>query len=199
MALFRHYLINRVRVLALIAAGYDALVAYDMAICEDNRNDWHYSHAGYMGDLWEFAVSFYLSGGRRVRKAIGATYRPTGDARTPLLDITEIKQSCGELPRGNKWQFVIYCPYPDFSKSTLEQGYVFNRDDWEMFLESYNGRGSFVRWDSTRDKGHIQSFYVSETIRPKASKPIRAYIDEYCSTLLTLGEWIEDGFTGANE
>ena len=183
----RHYFINKKVVLRALAEGYTILQAYDMAICEDSRNDWHYSHVGYVGDVWEFGCSYYINRGEVIRKCISSAY---ADAIN-LGERTEIKQACGELPtEGGKWLFVVYCPEVDFSVDPREQGAVFTRDEWAEFLGGYDGRGQFLKWDSQRGKGHIQSFRSAG--RPKASVPIRKYIDRVCESMPTLGEWLSE-------
>lgn len=187
--IFRHYIFNRADVVRDIEAGIPVLRAYDNAICANPVNDWHYNHAGYMGDLWEFGCSFYLNDGAIIRKAIRSAFSDTkvGNYRF------EIKSACGELPEGNKWHYVIYTAEVDLDADPLEVGAVFNREEWDEFLGGYPGRGAFLveRWDSKHlfRKSHIQSFRSAG--RPKASKPIREYIDTVCESMMTLGEFLE--------
>lgn len=101
----------------------------------------------------------------------------------------EIKSACGEIETLESSQYIIYAPTVDIDKTAESQGFVFTREEWRAFVNGYTGRGKFLRIDEKRGHTHIQSFYVSETIRPKASKPIANYIWETCSTLPTVEEF----------
>ena len=70
------------------------------------------------------------------------------------------------------------------------QAVVFTIAEWKTFINGYGGRGQFVKIDSQRGTAHIQSFRSAG--RPKASKPIRAYIDERCNEQPLLIDWLEE-------
>lgn len=187
--IYRHYDIDRAELLHYLKLGMDALAAYDLAISE-GANDFADSHPGYLGDLFELAVSYYLNrseGATVIRKCIKSVY---ADAKVCGHDI-EIKSGCGELPNG-KYGFVIYCPEVDINLSVLDQARVFTRDQWNSFLNGYPGRGAFTRmtWDSAHkvQTPHIQSFRSAG--RPKASKPMRDYIDAVCESMPSLRKWL---------
>ena len=177
----RHYPIDKLAFLALVASGLDVLVAMRsvMLACAPFAD----AHAGFDGDVLEMAVSYY-----RAHRVKGGIRSGKTDLRSAVWGKVEIKSACGELPTGN-YDTVLYAPIVDYTKPLTEQVFVFTRDEWDAFLSGYTGRGSFLRIDSARGKAHIQSFYGSETVRPKASKPIRAYIDAVCSGQPTLGDF----------
>lgn len=100
----------------------------------------------------------------------------------------EIKKACGEIEKVKNNKYVIYCPYVDINVPAEKQGYIMTREQWIEFIDGYNGRGKFTKIDN-RGHEHIQSFYVSETVRPKASKAIARYIWEYMATLPTVEEF----------
>lgn len=102
------------------------------------------------------------------------------------LPTVEVKTACGQIPKEN--DFVVYCPLVNPNENILKQAHVFTHDDWEDMFSSYSGRGSMVRWNATRNTFNIQSFYGSETVRPKASKPIRAHIDSWCDMCVKVAE-----------
>ena len=101
----------------------------------------------------------------------------------------EIKSACGEIETLENSQYIIYAPTVDIDETAESQGFVFTREEWHAFVNGYTGRGKFLRFDEKRGHMHIQSFYVSETIRPKASKPIANYIWETCLDLPTVEEF----------
>lgn len=101
----------------------------------------------------------------------------------------EIKTACGEVETAAKSQLIIYCPNVNPLERPETQGYVFTREQWLEFLDGYTGRGSFLREDKKRGHLHIQSFYWSEEVRPKASKAITRYILETLETLPTVEEF----------
>lgn len=117
--------------------------------------------------------SININGHYDARSVLFARY--FGLDKTPTV---EIKTACGQMP--NKADFIVYCPLVNPNENILKQASIFSYEDWEAMFETYNGRGSMVRWNSSRNTLNIQSFYGSETVRPKASKPIRAHIDEWC-------------------
>ena len=183
-AMYRHYIINKKDVEFALAMGMTILQAYDYAICENPANDWHYAHDGYAGDVWEFGCSYYLNSGNIIRKCIASA---SSDAKV-CGERFEIKSACGELPAGNKWQYVIYTAEVDFAQDPRTTGAVFTREEWDAFINGYAGRGQFLRWDANREKGHIQSF--RSTTRPKASAPMRRYIDDCCKAVMSLGKFL---------
>ena len=137
----------------------------------DNADD------GLLGKTIEVAIRSYIMG-RRVTavKQQGKTdIRFTWQGKRYYC---EIKSACGELDGCDRADYVIYCPTVDPTEPAEWQSYVFSHDEWLDFVTGYPGRGAFIRHDSKRGHDHIQSFYVSETCRPKASKPIANYIAE---------------------
>lgn len=148
---------------------------------------------GLIGKAFEVAVRYYMTNRRNMRvKAQGKA-----DIRSKVFggkaETVEIKSACGELDdtltKACKW--IIYCPDVDLSIPVEEQAYIFSKEEWIEFLENYNGRGSLTRRTSN-GKLHIQSFYVSETKRPKASKAIANYIIESCNNQPLLYEFYEE-------
>lgn len=146
--------------------------------------------SGLLGKAFEIAVRSYIAG--RTAKTVKGqgltdirfTY---GDKRYTC----EIKTACGEIEMASRSQFVIYAPTVDIEEVAEGQGFVFTREEWLDFINGYTGRGSFVRADKKRGHSHIQSFYVSEDIRPKASKPIANYIWEVCSGQPSIEEFFQ--------
>lgn len=144
--------------------------------------------SGAEGKAFEIALRSYISK-REVFtvKAQGKTdIRATADGTRYTC---EIKSACGEVETAEKCQLILYAPVVDIFAPAESQAYVFTREQWREFLNGYEGRGKFLREDSKRGHLHIQSFYVSETIRPKASKPIARYIWEVCEALPTVEEF----------
>lgn len=145
--------------------------------------------SGRAGKAFEIAIRSYIMG-RTVKsvKAQGKTdIRFTFDGGRHTC---EIKTACGEIEQAASNQYVIYCADVDIDFPAEQQGYVFTREQWLAFLSGYTGRGKFLRQDS-RGHTHIQSFYVSETVRPKASKPIAAYIESVLYDMPTVEEFFE--------
>lgn len=177
--MLRHYNYNRANVLARVALGEDILSAIHSEVLESCP--FADAHAGLDGDVLELAVSFYRSHTLKAGIRTGKT-----DMRSAVWGKVEIKSACGELPQGN-YDTVLYCPEVDYNQPLTAQVFVFTRDEWDEFLGGYTGRGSFLRVDSARGKAHIQSFRSAG--RPKASKPIRDYIDAVCLGQPTLGDF----------
>jgi hypothetical protein len=144
--------------------------------------------SGRAGKAFEIGICTYITRRTRtkVKKQGKTDIRFTKDGKRYTC---EIKSACGELDGTDKSQFIIYCPTVDTDTPAEEQGYVFTRDEWQAFINGYTGRGSFIRVDANRGHAHIQSFYVSETVRPKASKPIARYIAETMATMPTVEEF----------
>ena len=146
------------------------------------------SDSGRNGKAFEIAIRSYIM--NRTAKAVksqGKTdIRFTFDGSRHTC---EIKTACGEIEQAAKNQYVIYCMNVNPCEPAEAQGYIFTREEWTNFVNGYNGRGSFVRVDAKRGHAHIQSFYVSETIRPKASKPIARYILETLANQPTVEEF----------
>ena len=137
------------------------------------------SDTGLCGKAFEIAIRAYIS--NRTPKAVksqGKTdirFSANGKRFT-----CEIKSACGEIDTAGNSQYIIYAPTVDINEPAEEQGFVFTRDEWKAFINGYTGRGKFTRYNAERGTTHIQSFYVSDTIRPKASKPIANYIWDVC-------------------
>ena len=146
--------------------------------------------SGAFGKAFEIAVRSYIMG-RNVKtvKAQGKTdIRFTFDGKRHTC---EIKTACGEVDQCASNQYVIYCANVDIDFPAEQQGYVFTREQWIDFLDGYTGRGKFLRYDEKRGHSHIQSFYVSETVRPKASKPIARYIESVLFEMPTIEEFFQ--------
>lgn len=155
-------------------------------IAKRDNND-----SGIYGKAFEIAIRSYIMN-RRVKavKSQGKTdIRFTFDGSRHTC---EIKTACGEIETAVNNQYVIYCANVDPDFPAEQQGYVFTREQWRDFLNGYTGRGQFTRTDS-HGHLHIQSFYVSDTIRPKASKPIAAYIESVLFDLPTVEDFFERG------
>lgn len=144
--------------------------------------------SGLFGKAFEIAIRSYIM--QRTAKSVKAQgktdIRFTFDGSRHTC---EIKTACGEIEQAIKNQFVIYCANVDINTLAEAQGYVFTREEWEAFISNYGGRGSFIRVDTKRGHSHIQSFYVSESIRPKASKAIARYIAESLANQPTVEEF----------
>lgn len=144
--------------------------------------------SGAEGKAFEIAIRSYITG--RTQKAVkkqGQTdIRFTFDGKRHTC---EIKTACGEIETAESNQFIIYCANVDTDFPAESQGYVFTREQWKTFLDGYTGRGSFVRYDSKRGHAHIQSFYVSDTVRPKASKAIARYIESVLFNMPTVADF----------
>lgn len=132
--------------------------------------------SGAKGDAGEIAACSYIMGRRVhwVKKADKPDIRFSG--KDGKRYTAEIKTACGELNDTYNKQFVFYCPDVDENSPIEGQMFVFTREEWLTFLNGYKGRGQLIRYDSKRGLTHIQSFYVSETVRPKASKPLGNYV-----------------------
>ena len=154
------------------------------AYLEDKGNN----DDGKNGKAFEIAIRSYISH-RTVKtvKGQGKTdIRFTFDGKRHTC---EIKTACGEIEQAASNQYVIYCSNVDTDFPAEYQGHVFTREQWIDFINNYPGRGSFIRYDKKRGHSHIQSFYVSETIRPKASKAIARYIDSVLFEIPTVDEF----------
>ena len=103
----------------------------------------------------------------------------------------EIKTACGELPE-REVDCVIYCPLVEDCFPMTEQAYVFTWEAWNEMLSGYSGRGSLIHVNAIRGTRHIQSFYGSESVRPKASKPIANYLWECCNGQPTVADILEE-------
>lgn len=154
------------------------------------ENKEKHNDSGAIGKAFEIAIRSYIMGRKaKAVKAQGKTdIRFTFDGSRHTC---EIKTACGEIDQTASNQFVIYCPNVDIDFPAESQGYVFSREQWINFINGYDGRGAFIRYDSKRGHSHIQSFYVSETIRPKASKAIARYIESVLFELPTVDEFFE--------
>lgn len=147
---------------------------------------------GALGDAYEIATRSYISG-RRVRLVKGQGKPDITFTMNGKHYRTEVKHQNGELNDNLllKNQYIIFAPVVDPTQPAEKQGYVFTREDWEMFLTSYTGRGQLLKYDTSREKYHLQSYYISETKHAKASKPIARYIWDFVSTLPTVEEFFE--------
>lgn len=142
---------------------------------------------GRNGKAGEASVCEYICN----RKRNGYSRQGVVDMRTKRITIAnfcvegevvkvEVKTGCPEIENAEDAQIIIYCPYvyPDIP---LEEQFVcFTLEQWKRFLTGYPGKGQFLREDKKRGHWHIQSFYVSETVRPTASKAIARYIQKVC-------------------
>lgn len=148
---------------------------------------------GLIGKAFEVAIRYYMTNRYDMRvKAQGKA-----DIRSKVFggksETVEIKTACGELDdtlkKSCKW--IVYCPDVDLTLEPEYQAYVFSKDEWLDFLNGYDGRGSLTRRTSN-GKLHIQSFYVSDSKRPKASKAIANYIIETCNNQPMLADFYEE-------
>lgn len=151
---------------------------------------------GIMGKAYEIAVRAYLM--NRSKSYGKLRVKPQGKTDiTVTIDgkayTCEIKTGCGNIETASQNALIIYCPNVDIVFPAELQGYVFTCEQWKAFISGYTGRGSFTRKGS--DGLHIQSFYVSETIRPKASKAIARYIESVIFDMPTIAEY----FNGEDE
>lgn len=151
--------------------------------CADNDN-------GAYGKAFELAIRSYITGRTaKTVKAQGKTdIRFSFDGKRHTC---EIKTACGEIEQAERNQFVVYCSNVDPDFPAELQGYVFSRQQWIDFINGYTGRGKFIRYDEKRGHAHIQSFYVSETVRPKASKAIARYIEETLFDMPTVADFFD--------
>ena len=144
--------------------------------------------SGRMGKAFEIGTCTYITRRTRtkVKKQGKTDIRFTKGGKRYTC---EIKSACGELDGTDKSQYVIYCATVNPNEPAETQGYIFTREEWQAFLTGYGGRGQFLKNDTKRGHLHIQSFYVSETVRPKASKPIARYIAETLAKQPTVEEF----------
>ena len=145
---------------------------------------------GMMGKAFEIAIRSYIMNRTvdRVKTAGKTDIRFTFDGERHTC---EIKTACGEIEQAEHNQYTIYCADVDINFPAELQAYVFTRDEWITFLNGYNGRGKFLRYDARRNHYHIQSFYVSENKRPKASKTIANYIESVLFEQPTVQEFFD--------
>lgn len=148
--------------------------------------------SGLEGKAFEVAIRSYIMN-RNVKAVKGQGKTDIRFSLDGKRYTCEIKSACGELDGTDKAQFVIYCSNVDIDFPAELQGYVFTREQWQEFLSGYTGRGKFLRYDSKRGSYHIQSFYVSEAVRPKASKAIARYIEEVLFDMPTVEEFFGRG------
>lgn len=143
---------------------------------------------GADGKAFEIAIRSYITGRaqKTVKKQGQTDIRFTFEGKRHTC---EIKTACGEIETAESNQYIIYCANVDTDFPAELQGYVFTREQWKAFINGYTGRGSFVRYDSKRGHSHIQSFYVSDTIRPKASKAIARYIESVLFDMPTVADF----------
>lgn len=144
--------------------------------------------SGLFGKAFEIAIRSYIMNrtASKVKPQGKTDIRFTFDGSRHTC---EIKTACGEVDQCPTNQYIVYCANVDINKPAEAQGYMFTREEWLAFIEGYDGRGQFLRTDSKRGHQHIQSFYISEDIRPKASKPIARYIERCLSNQPTVEEF----------
>lgn len=145
------------------------------------------SDFGFAGKLGELIIRSYITG--KKAKAVKAQGKVDLWKRINGRQYKiEIKTACGLISDIEKRNdLIIYCPHYDLSADAPDSFFVFTREQWIEFINGYNGRGKFLA--EKEDGLHIQSFYVNEQVRPKASKPIANYIREYCEKLPTVREY----------
>ena len=144
---------------------------------------------GMLGKAFEIAVRSWIMG--RMVKSVKSQGKT--DIRFTLNGkryTCEIKTACGSISTAESNQYIIYCPDVDINYPAEFQAYVFTREQWHEFVNGYTGRGQFTRIDNKGER-KIQSFYVSETKRPKASKPIARYIESVLYEMPTLWDVFE--------
>ena len=150
---------------------------------------------GLTGKAAEVAIRSYMMRFRKTVKRVKSQGKV--DVRSVKFsgkaENAEIKTACGKLRDTLKpsCKWIIYCPDVDFTISLEYQFYVFSHDEWIDFLEGYPGKGKFTRVDDAGEI-HIQSFYISESKRPKASKPMADYIWETCNGQQMLADYYEE-------
>lgn len=147
---------------------------------------------GLIGKAFEVAVRYFMTNRKDYKvKAQGKT-DITSKVFGGKAEAVEIKSSCGRLDDSleKRVKWIVYCPDVDLSIEAEFQAYVFSKEEWIDFLEGYDGRGQFIRKAS--DGMHIQSFYVSDTKRPKASKAIANYIWNACNNQPMLADFYEE-------
>ena len=149
---------------------------------ENAKND-----DGLNGKAYECAIRSYIAGRlyTNVKAQNKTDIRFTHNGKRYTC---EIKTACGEIEMADRSQYIIYAPFVDVDYPAEYQGYIFTREEWRAFINGYNGRGKFTRTDS-RGHVHIQSFYVSETVRPKASKAITRYIESVIYDMPTVSDF----------
>lgn len=142
---------------------------------------------GFAGKVGELLIRSYLTGKRvKMVKAQGKVdlWKRVNGRQYRI----EIKTACGNITDIEKHNdLIIYCPHYALSADAPDEFVVFTREQWIEFINGYTGRGKLTKEGS--DGLHIQSFYVSDTIRPKASKPIANYIASWCENLPTVREF----------
>ena len=146
--------------------------------------------SGLVGKAFELGVRSYIMhrSVKNVKTANKTDIRFTYNGKRYNC---EIKSACGELNGTEKAAYVIYCAEVDVNDYVEYQARVFTAEQWREFLEGYNGRGNFLKYDSKRGKYHIQSFRSEG--RPTASVPMRNYIDEVLFELPDLEEFFGRG------
>lgn len=192
------------KIAELKAKGNEYCREYDVVLPKWNEEDlivefflglWEfiseasYNDSGRFGKAAEIAVASHFA--RRLEWSVKSV--KSFDLRSKHFGKVEIKTCLGTLNDTEKADTVFYAPIIDLNYPLADQFYIFTKEEWHDFLNGYNGRGQFVVENPHTNDKRIQSFYVSEEVRPKASKAIRRYIDEFTSTLPTLATvWYED-------
>lgn len=160
--------------------------------------------SGRIGDASEITIRLWRA---RSLSAVIECVRTAGrdDLQTYVFEDgkktakrVEIKTACGRLDNARKSPYMAYCPEVDLNdlENLPEQFFMFPMqdfwdclDNWDNVRKEYHGRGNskILRWDSQRGTLHIQSFRA--TTRPKASLPIREYLQDICAERMTMGEY----------
>ena len=143
---------------------------------------------GGIGDAFEVAIHRLLTGKRYEVKGYGLVDCITKQLTSESSKV-EIKTACGgQIENTFNADFVIYCPLVNNDIEFSRQAFVFNNAQWLDFLNGYHSTkgGKLLRFNKVRNTYQIQSFYGSETVRPRASKTLANYIWEYCYNMPTL-------------
>lgn len=176
-------------------ASSDIMLGYIADAFEKYGAEAAAAHDGLLGEAFEAGCYYFMTGHilKHCKTAGKVDIRTSAFTEGPKPENTEVKSSTGEIEAlwETRTKWIIYCPIVDPFKNVEEQAHVFDHDEWLDFCNSYPGRGQFLRYDKKRGHWHIQSFYGSETVRPKASKAIRKYIDDYLEMVPTLAEFYE--------
>ncbi|MBO7604917.1 MAG: hypothetical protein J6S61_00425 [Elusimicrobiaceae bacterium] len=150
--------------------------------------------SGKEGKAFELTIRSLLAGRLMTTLVINGLWDLTSKMiqryyNLPKLPKVEVKHACCQLPK--PVDYVVYTPVLYSDESLLSQSYVFTWEEWQAMLNGYEGRGQLTKFNASRNCYNIQSFYGSETIRPKASKPIANYLWSCCLEKITLAEMKE--------
>lgn len=160
--------INTISVLEKYKATRYALATSDEMRAKLERD------SGLNGKAFECAIKSYITG--REILAVSPAGEPDLIARYKGQEVSiEVKNGCCKTLDSMNADIVIYAPELDLTQPLEWQAYIFTKAEWHAFLNGYKGRGQLLKDDYDR---HIQSFRSEG--RPKASAPIREYIDTVC-------------------